>query len=77
MEVRTHQIYLFRSQIQDISRSLFILPGFRLQAPDGTPDEIYHLMLRCWDYEPDKRPHFDQIYSVIDNLLQAYKLSQV
>ncbi|XP_058810715.1 tyrosine-protein kinase Fer isoform X2 [Phymastichus coffea] len=50
--------------------------GYRLPAPEGTPDEIYHLMLRCWEYEPDKRPHFDQIYSVIDTLQQAYKLSQ-
>jgi tyrosine-protein kinase Fer len=50
--------------------------GYRMPAPEGTPDEIYHLMLRCWEYEPEKRPHFDQIYSVIDTLKQAYKLVQ-
>ncbi|XP_014487740.1 PREDICTED: tyrosine-protein kinase Fps85D isoform X2 [Dinoponera quadriceps] len=46
--------------------------GYRMPAPDGTPDEIYRLMLRCWEYEPEKRPHFDQIYIVVETLSQAY-----
>ena len=46
--------------------------GYRLPAPEGTPDEIYRLMLRCWEYEPEKRPHFDQIYTVVETLSQAY-----
>ncbi|EFN78708.1 Tyrosine-protein kinase Fps85D [Harpegnathos saltator] len=46
--------------------------GYRMPAPDGTPDEIYRLMLRCWEYEPEKRPHFDQIYTVVETLSQAY-----
>lgn len=46
--------------------------GYRMPAPDGTPEEIYRLMLRCWDYEPDKRPHFEQIHTVVETLSQAY-----
>lgn len=46
--------------------------GYRMPAPDGTPEEIYRLMLRCWEYEPEKRPHFDQIYTVVETLSQAY-----
>ncbi|XP_028046995.1 tyrosine-protein kinase Fer isoform X2 [Monomorium pharaonis] len=46
--------------------------GYRMPAPDGTPEEIYRLMLRCWDYDPEKRPHFDQIYTVVETLSQAY-----
>ncbi|XP_017757149.1 PREDICTED: tyrosine-protein kinase Fer isoform X1 [Eufriesea mexicana] len=46
--------------------------GYRMPAPENTPDEIYRLMLRCWEYEPDKRPHFDQIYTVVETLSQAY-----
>lgn len=49
-----------------------IASGYRMPAPDGTPEEIYRLMLRCWDYEPEKRPHFDQIYTVVETLSQAY-----
>ncbi|XP_015590030.1 tyrosine-protein kinase Fer isoform X2 [Cephus cinctus] len=45
--------------------------GYRMPSPEGTPDEIYRLMLRCWEYEPEKRPHFDQIYTVVDTLSQA------
>lgn len=25
--------------------------GYRMPAPESTPDEIYRLMLRCWEYE--------------------------
>lgn len=46
--------------------------GYRMPAPESTPDEIYRLMLRCWEYEPEKRPHFDQIYTVVETLSQAY-----
>lgn len=46
--------------------------GYRMPAPNGTPDEMYRLMLRCWEYEPEKRPHFDQIYTVVETLSQAY-----
>jgi len=47
--------------------------GYRMPAPEGTPDEMYHLMLRCWEYEPENRPHFDQIYIVVDTLYNAHR----
>ncbi|XP_014602817.1 PREDICTED: tyrosine-protein kinase Fps85D isoform X2 [Polistes canadensis] len=46
--------------------------GYRMPAPENAPDEIYRLMLRCWEYEPEKRPHFEQIYTVVETLSQAY-----
>ncbi|XP_043273873.1 tyrosine-protein kinase Fer isoform X2 [Venturia canescens] len=46
--------------------------GYRMPATEGTPDEIYRLMLRCWEYEPEKRPHFEQIYSIVETLSQVY-----
>ncbi|CAH0723871.1 unnamed protein product, partial [Brenthis ino] len=42
--------------------------GYRMPAPDGCAEDVYALMLRCWEYEPDKRPHFHQIYTIIDNI---------
>eukprot|EP00088_Acartia_fossae_P059822 TRINITY_DN7150_c0_g1_i1.p1 TRINITY_DN7150_c0_g1~~TRINITY_DN7150_c0_g1_i1.p1 ORF type:complete len:868 (+),score=211.06 TRINITY_DN7150_c0_g1_i1:62-2665(+) len=42
--------------------------GYRMPAPDGTPDEIYQLMLRCWQYESDDRPHFSEIHATVDLL---------
>ncbi|XP_033224722.1 tyrosine-protein kinase Fer isoform X3 [Belonocnema kinseyi] len=46
--------------------------GYRMPAPEGTPEEIYRLMSRCWEYDPENRPHFDQIFSIVDTLAQAY-----
>nr|CAD7456373.1 unnamed protein product [Timema tahoe] len=48
----------------------------RMPAPDGTPDEMYRLMLRCWEYEPEKRPHFEQIFLVVDTLYGAQSSSK-
>ncbi|XP_061704531.1 tyrosine-protein kinase Fer isoform X3 [Cydia pomonella] len=42
--------------------------GYRMPAPEGCGEDVYALMLRCWEYEPDKRPHFHQLYSAIDNI---------
>jgi len=42
--------------------------GYRMPAPEGTPDEVYQLMLRCWQYEPEDRPHFNEIHASVDLL---------
>ncbi|XP_073952559.1 tyrosine-protein kinase Fer isoform X2 [Choristoneura fumiferana] len=42
--------------------------GYRMPAPEGCSEDVYALMLRCWEYEPEKRPHFHQLYSTIDNI---------
>ena len=42
--------------------------GYRMPAPEGTPDEMYKLMLKCWNYEAEARPHFEEIHSKIDIL---------
>ncbi|XP_072929318.1 tyrosine-protein kinase Fer isoform X6 [Epargyreus clarus] len=42
--------------------------GYRMPAPEGCPEDVYALMLRCWEYEPEKRPHFHQIYTTIDSI---------
>ncbi|XP_050068056.1 tyrosine-protein kinase Fer-like isoform X1 [Anopheles maculipalpis] len=47
--------------------------GYRMPTPEGAPPEMYRLMLKCWSYEPESRPHFDEIYSVVDALLLCTK----
>ncbi|XP_063635263.1 tyrosine-protein kinase Fer isoform X5 [Cydia splendana] len=42
--------------------------GYRMPAPEGCGEDVYALMLRCWEYEPDKRPHFHQLFTAIDNI---------
>ncbi|XP_017472306.1 PREDICTED: tyrosine-protein kinase Fer isoform X2 [Rhagoletis zephyria] len=43
--------------------------GYRMPAPENTPPEMYRLMLKCWSAEADARPHFDEIYNVVDALI--------
>ncbi|XP_054723913.1 tyrosine-protein kinase Fer-like [Uloborus diversus] len=40
--------------------------GYRLQPPDNTPPEIYEIMRKCWEYDPQKRPHFGEIHSSLN-----------
>ncbi|XP_067617597.1 tyrosine-protein kinase Fer isoform X2 [Eurosta solidaginis] len=43
--------------------------GYRMPAPENTPPEMYRLMLQCWSAEADARPHFDEIFNVVDALI--------
>ncbi|XP_068624359.1 tyrosine-protein kinase Fer isoform X3 [Battus philenor] len=42
--------------------------GYRMPAPEGCSEDVYALMLRCWEYEAEKRPHFHQVYTIIDSI---------
>ncbi|KAJ6662794.1 hypothetical protein lerEdw1_010998 [Lerista edwardsae] len=39
--------------------------GMRLPCPDLCPEEVYQLMLNCWEYEPQQRPSFGAIYQAL------------
>lgn len=45
---------------------LFNWLGYRLHAPDNTPPAVYEIMCKCWEYEPQKRPHFAEIHSSLN-----------
>ncbi|XP_055324426.1 tyrosine-protein kinase Fer isoform X4 [Sitodiplosis mosellana] len=45
--------------------------GYRMQAPECATPEIYRLMLKCWEYEPESRPHFDEIHTIVDSLANS------
>lgn len=44
--------------------------GERLARPSRCPETLYELMLKCWKYEPDKRPTFRYIKKSIRNVHQ-------
>ena len=46
--------------------------GYRMPAPEGTPDEMYNLMLKCWNYEAESRPHFEEIHGKIETQFSRY-----
>lgn len=37
----------------------------RLEKPLYCPDELYSIMLKCWEYDPLNRPKFSQLNDVI------------
>jgi len=43
-----------------------ILQGKMLPKPENSPDNIYDLMERCWKKDPETRPSFSEILTVID-----------
>lgn len=36
--------------------------GYRMSRPQRCPDDIYKVMQRCWNYNPEERPKFSQIH---------------
>ena len=35
--------------------------GLRVPQPDNVSDELYQLMLQCWQLDLDERPDFQQL----------------
>ncbi|XP_049272460.1 hepatocyte growth factor receptor-like [Rhipicephalus sanguineus] len=50
----------------------FLKDGRRMQQPYICPDQLYQIMLQCWELDPEKRPTFARlaadVASVITNL---------
>ncbi|XP_038057992.1 tyrosine-protein kinase Fer-like isoform X2 [Patiria miniata] len=47
--------------------------GYRMPAPQGTPQEIYTLMCRCWEYHDENRPKFKEVHSILKKLTHTIK----
>ncbi|XP_074138028.1 tyrosine-protein kinase Fer isoform X2 [Sminthopsis crassicaudata] len=42
--------------------------GYRMSAPQKCPEDIYKIMLRCWDYKPENRPKFSDLQKELSAL---------
>ncbi|XP_062983074.1 vascular endothelial growth factor receptor 1 [Elgaria multicarinata webbii] len=45
--------------------------GIRMKAPEFATAEIYHIMLDCWQGDPNERPKFSELVARLGDLLQA------
>ena len=45
--------------------------GYRMECPDNCSEEIYAIMMSCWEAEPSDRPTFTQLKEQFDSLLEA------
>lgn len=48
-----------------------VIAGDRLDPPVGIPDEIYDLMLCCWNTESEQRPKFIDLVCALESLLKV------
>ena len=54
-----------------------VIEGYRLPQPPSCPDDIYKLMLSCWNAEPEKRPSFSSILVSLNEIQKMYKVDPV
>ncbi|KAL9970180.1 hypothetical protein ACROYT_G022513 [Oculina patagonica] len=43
--------------------------GYRLDRPDSCSQELYSLMLECWQEDPRRRPTFEQIVGLLEAMM--------
>ena len=42
--------------------------GYRMEAPDGCPKEIYDVMIAAWELDAAKRPMFADVSKILERL---------
>lgn len=45
--------------------------GYKMEAPEGCPPEIYEMMRQAWDLNPLRRPTFHELKSKLLHLKNA------
>lgn len=45
--------------------------GYKMEAPEGCPPEIYEMMRQAWDLNPAKRPTFSELKTKLLQLKNA------
>ena len=49
---------------------LFSVLGYRMPAPSNTPESVYKIMLKCWDYNPQSRITFKDLHKQLKSLAE-------
>ncbi|XP_042339135.1 platelet-derived growth factor receptor alpha isoform X1 [Plectropomus leopardus] len=51
-----------------------IKSGYRMSKPEHAPSDVYEMMMKCWNSEPEKRPSFLGLSETVSSLLpSSYK----
>ncbi|KAI4828770.1 hypothetical protein KUCAC02_022846 [Chaenocephalus aceratus] len=48
-----------------------IKSGFRMSKPEHAPEDVYEMMMKCWNSEPEKRPTFFGLSETVSTLLPS------
>lgn len=41
--------------------------GYRMPKHPSTPDNVYNIMMKCWDKDAEQRPTFEYLYIFFDD----------
>ncbi|KAL4230476.1 hypothetical protein ACF0H5_010858 [Mactra antiquata] len=44
--------------------------GYRMEQPPHASDDIYKVMLACWEVDPEERPSFTQLVNIMGDFLE-------
>ncbi|XP_018089463.1 HCK proto-oncogene, Src family tyrosine kinase L homeolog isoform X2 [Xenopus laevis] len=45
--------------------------GYRMPCPSTCPKELYSIMLQCWQQDPEQRPTFEYLQSILEDFFTA------
>ncbi|XP_071799494.1 angiopoietin-1 receptor-like [Asterias amurensis] len=45
--------------------------GYRMPKPDNSDDKIYDVMVKCWQEDPDDRPSFKKLVSILETMADS------
>ncbi|XP_061116491.1 tyrosine-protein kinase ABL1-like [Conger conger] len=48
---------------------------YRMDRPEGCPEEVYELMRACWKWTPAERPSFAEIHQAFETMFQESSIS--
>ena len=57
----------YHSSVQPVEEvAAHVDRGYRMESPEGCPDQIYKVMTECWNEEPSQRPTFTRIEKALE-----------
>lgn len=58
-QAKTFFLYHLPQPLADVVKH--VGSGYKMEAPEGCPPEIYEMMRQAWDLVPEKRPTFAEL----------------
>jgi len=55
----------------------YIESGHRLPMPEMATDDVYDIMLKCWQYKPADRPNFDDLFKIFSDNPEYMNLTEL
>ena len=57
-----------RGAIEFFQLVKYLEDGNRLAMPEFCPDEVFEVMKKCWNLDPDQRPSFEELKDTLEKL---------